>query len=201
MTLETPALLVSDLGEVLGNSGTWCGEATPEELGVLDKIAPPVLDIGCGPGRHVMALALRGVPALGVDAAPSAVRLARSKGAAVLQRSIFEAIPGRGRWGSALLLDGNIGIGGHPEALLLRARELLRPSGRLLVETAKPGTLTRRFPARVESPEGATAWFPWASVDADDVPLLAATSGYEVEEVWEGGGRWFASLRAPCSNV
>jgi hypothetical protein len=33
-----------------------------------------------------------------------------------------------------LLLDGNIGIGGDPHRLLRRVRELLTPTGRLLVE-------------------------------------------------------------------
>ena len=34
---------------------------------------------------------------------------------------MFEPLPGEGRWGTVLLLDGNVGIGGDPVALLERA--------------------------------------------------------------------------------
>ena len=64
--------------------------------------------------------------ALGLDAAAAASEIALARGAPVLQRSIFASVPGAGRWCSALLQDGNIGIGGDPEALLARIRALLR---------------------------------------------------------------------------
>src|SRR5205823_333854 len=78
----------------------------------------PVLDVGCGPGRHVLALARRGVLAVGVDVTPAAVRYARARGAPVFRGSVFAAVPGVGHWRTALLLDGNIGIGGRPVVLL-----------------------------------------------------------------------------------
>src|SRR5207244_2901221 len=105
----------------------WTGEPSAEERLVLTWVDPPVLDIGCGPGRHVASLLRRGVPALGIDPAPSAVSLARSRGAAVLQRSVFDPLPRSGGWGTALLLDGNVGIGGDPARLLRRVGSLIRP--------------------------------------------------------------------------
>ncbi|HEY5243171.1 MAG TPA: class I SAM-dependent methyltransferase, partial [Polyangiaceae bacterium] len=54
-------------------------DATDERL--LDDVHGPVLDVGCGPGRHLHALATRGVFALGVDLSPVAVDLARGGGA------------------------------------------------------------------------------------------------------------------------
>ncbi len=53
---------------------------------------------------------------------------------------MFAPLPGEGRWGTALLADGNIGIGGDPVALLRRLREVLDPRGRIVVELAAPGT-------------------------------------------------------------
>jgi len=200
MSLAAPVYLVSDRGDVLSRGEVWCGDATVEEMTMLERVLAPVIDIGCGPARHVMALAARGIPVMGIDAAPSAVALARRKGAAVLERSVFGSVPGCGRWGTALLLDGNIGIGGDPETLLRRVHQLLRAEGRLLMETAAPGSTTRSFRARVETGCGATTWFPWASVDASDVARLAALSGYELEEIWERGDRWFGSLRALSSS-
>ena len=103
---------------------------------VLDRCPGPTLDLGCGPGRLVAELAGRGVPALGVDVAPFALLLSRANGATALRRSIFDRLPGAGRWPHALLMDGNIGIGGDPGALLERLRTLIRPRvGELIVET------------------------------------------------------------------
>ncbi|HEY3238398.1 MAG TPA: class I SAM-dependent methyltransferase, partial [Acidimicrobiia bacterium] len=82
----------------------WLGPPTAEEESVLDRVVGPALDVGCGPGRHVLALARRGVVSLGIDVAGTALELARRRGAPVLERSIFERVPGAGRWGSALLL-------------------------------------------------------------------------------------------------
>ncbi len=94
-----------------GDGRRWLGAATAAEERLLDHAVAPVLDIGCGPGRHLLALARRGVAALGLDVTLSAVRLARSRGAVVVHGSIFEPVPETGTWSTALLLDGNIGIG------------------------------------------------------------------------------------------
>ena len=93
----------------------WEGPATAEDLALLEGVRPAVLDIGCGPGRIAAALAQSGLPSLGIDVSPSALTTASSLGAIVLERSVFDPLPGEGRWASVLLLDGNIGIGGdHP---------------------------------------------------------------------------------------
>jgi hypothetical protein len=59
----------------------WLAPASEADERLLDRTEGPVLDVGCGPGRHVHALVRRGVLALGVDVSPSAVRIARARGA------------------------------------------------------------------------------------------------------------------------
>jgi ubiquinone/menaquinone biosynthesis C-methylase UbiE len=49
-----------------------------------------VLDVGCGPGRHSLALARRGIACHGVDAAPNFVQLARDAAAAASLEATFE---------------------------------------------------------------------------------------------------------------
>ena len=173
----------------------WRGEPETAELMVLHDVTGPVIDLGCGPGRHTLALARRGIVVLGVDAAPTAVDVARGKGAPVLHRSVFDALPGEGRWATALLLDGNIGIGGDPVHLLRRALELLAPGGAALVELEGPGVKVERVRARVERSGEHGPWFPWARVGVDALTALAARAGFVAESVSGIGGRWFARLR------
>lgn len=172
--------------------GRWFAEPSAAEHAVLAHAIAPALDIGCGPARHTLALAARGVETLGLDVSSWAVRAARHRGASVVQRDVFGAVPHEGTWESALLLDGNVGIGGDPARLLERVRRLLRPGGRALVELGAPGSGTRSFLARIE---GAYAgWFPWASVDAEDIGWLGFGTGLRPSRPWSAEGRWFARL-------
>lgn len=176
---------------------TWLGAAGAVDERVLDRARGAVLDVGCGPGRHVHALARRGGLAVGVDVSPVAVALARQRGATVLQASIFDRLPGAGRWGTALLLDGNIGIGGRPDALLRRIVALLAPGGLVLVELEAPGTGLISGRVRLEAAGTASDWFAWARVGADAIAIPARAAGLRVAARWRDGKRWFAALEAP----
>jgi SAM-dependent methyltransferase len=175
----------------------WLGAISAADDSVLARVEAPVLDIGCGPGRHVAALARRGVLALGVDISPAAVRHARARGAPAIERSVFAHVPGTGTWRSALLLDGNIGIGGAPDALLARVRTLLAPGGAALVELEPPDVGVRRTRARLEHGPTTGDWFPWARVGADAIGPLAAAAKLRAAETWRCDGRYFARLEAP----
>ncbi|MQA94314.1 MAG: SAM-dependent methyltransferase [Streptosporangiales bacterium] len=161
---------------------------------LLDRCAGPTLDVGSGPGRLVLALGERGVPALGIDITPHAVRLTRRAGGLALYRDVFGRVPGTGRWRRLLLADGNIGIGGDPAGLLRRVAEPLGPDGRALVELRPPGAPSRTDRVRLRGPAGAGPWFAWARVGVDDVPALVADAGLAVRERWSAAGRYFATL-------
>jgi SAM-dependent methyltransferase len=172
----------------------------PGDASLIDRCSGPTLDVGSGPGRLAVALAERGVPTLGIDVAPHAVRVARSAGSLTLLRDVFSRVPGTGRWTIVLLADGTIGIGGDPSALLGRVAELLAPSGRALVEVQPPGRELRRERVRLRHSRGcghghqAGDWFPWAQVGTDHLSGIAAEAGLPVAETWSCGGRWFATL-------
>ncbi|MFG2577232.1 class I SAM-dependent methyltransferase [Streptomyces sp. NPDC048481] len=189
----TPDLLPLDVER-------YCAAPDAADTGVLHRCAGPVLDVGCGPGRLVAALSARGMTALGVDVSPAAVALTRKRGASALRRSVFDPLPREGRWGTVLLMDGNVGIGGDPSALLTRLRGLLRPGGRLLVEAA-PHDVDERLTVRVEDADGRHGGpFAWARVGATALLHAADATGWILTGRWTSHGRVFVELHRPTAR-
>jgi SAM-dependent methyltransferase len=154
-----------------------------------------VLDVGCGPGRLAAAAGAAGLPSLGIDIAPAAIRLARSRGAVAAVASVFNDLPQPGLWHHILLIDGNLGIGGCPRSLLRRCHELLDTDGRVHVEINPPGSHERSGLVRLEHPAGRIGdWFPWAEVSVTGLAALAHDAGLVVRKMWTCGRRWFAEL-------
>lgn len=140
-----------------------------------------VLDVGCGPGRHCLALARRGCSVVGVDRSPRFVALARAAAAAEGLDVRVDATDVRdlafaAEFDAAICLcQGGFGLlGGHDEeAVFGRIVAALRPGGALALtafhsafalrhleagETYDPVTgvlhevATLRDPAGVEAP-------------------------------------------------
>jgi SAM-dependent methyltransferase len=172
----------------------WLRDADHSDEALLALCAGPTIDIGCGPGRMAQALARRGRLVLGIDVVPEAVRQSRGRGVATLLRDVFDAVPGEGRWQTALLADGNIGIGGDPVALLERVRQLIRHDGRVVVELAPPGTGVVTRHVRLETELGRSDAFPWTLVGTDAIGAVAAASGLRAVDEHRIGDRWVAVL-------
>ena len=166
----------------------------PFDRAIVGMCTGPTIDLGCGPGRLVADLLRRGVPALGVDQSACAVELARSSGVPVLRRDLLGPLPGVGRWHTALLADGNVGLGGDPWRVLQRAGELLRRGGECLAEfdTAASGVEARWV--RLESDQAIGPWFRWATVGLDCAARIAADVGLVLRSVHPIGDRVIASL-------
>jgi SAM-dependent methyltransferase len=189
-----PQLCTAD-GRVRGHPvGGGLGPADAGEQRALDHAVGPALDSGCGPGRHLVALAERRVFSLGIDVSSLFLDVARRRGVNVLERSVFGRVPGVGRWRSALLFDGNIGIGGDPEVLLRRIAELLRDDGRIVVEIELHDDTDEVLLVRAESARGAGPWFRWTTVGPRRLHAIAEQLGLAVHELWCDDGRGFARL-------
>ena len=172
----------------------WAGRVTRGDRFVLERCRGATVDLGCGPGRLAAELAARGHEVLGVDLAPAAVARARHRGIRALQRDVFGALPHEGRWDTALLADGNIGIGGDPVALLRRARRLVHAGGRVVVDLAAPGTGLRVHRLHLRAGGLSSTPFAWAELGSDAVEHAGASAGLAVSEVARSGARWVAVL-------
>ena len=201
MQTDTACLTTaSSARTLLLDLGRWGGPATDSECAILGEVEGPVLDVGCGPGRLVEALRLQHVDVLGIDAAPTAVARARARGRRIVQRSVFDPLPREGTWASVLLFDGNIGIGGDPNRLLARVRDLMSSDGCAFVELEPPGAAVEFGHVEFEVATGMVGTFPWCWVGCDDIGNIATGSGLRVDDCRSVDGRWFARLRLAFDN-
>ncbi len=172
----------------------WRQPADRADLELVALCDGPTLDIGCGPGRLTEALATHGHIALGIDVVPAAVAMTAERGVPAMQRDVFDRLPGEGRWHTALLADGNIGIGGDPVRLLQRVRTLLAPGGRVVVELGEPGVAVTNCWASLEAADRRSRPFRWATLGVDDIDRVAAAAGFVVRRVHRLDDRWVAVL-------
>ena len=190
------ATWVSSTVDALGlNLARWSGEADDVDLMVVSRCEPPVVDLGCGPGRMVVALNRSGRSALGVDMSAAAVGASLRRGGLALHRRISDPLPGEGRWGTALLVDSNVGMGGDLEALLRRCSDLVGAGGLIICEADPRDDRDEIHPVVLSSDGWRSAPLPWGRIGVRTLARVASTLGLLVTEEWSAGGRVFVSLR------
>jgi SAM-dependent methyltransferase len=174
----------------------WRSPADLVDRAVLIGLDGPLLDVGCGPGRMVRAAEESALAALGIDISAEAARLAALGGTPVLRRSVFDRLPLEGLWATVLLMDGNIGIGGDPIALLTRCGELLAPTGCVVVEVDPEPELLECAVYVVVGEDGRqSAPFPWARVGSAALARVARRTRLVVVDAWTADTRQFVVLR------
>jgi SAM-dependent methyltransferase len=178
----------------------WSDDADETDVSLLASATGAVLDIGCGPGRMVKAAMGLGLAALGIDVSPTAVEIAREAGLMVLHRSVFERLPREGAWGTALLVDGNIGIGGDPTTMMRRCAELIADDGSIVVEVHSDPQRDLSYDGTVVDMHGYQSdEFPWAEIGRAALERRAYPLGLELEESWETDGRSFCRFVKPAA--
>jgi len=173
---------------------SWVQAADVTDRLLLASCVGATVDIGCGPGRMSARLMLDRHVVLGIDVVPEAVAQARARGVGALRRDVFGPVPAEGRWETALLADGNIGIGGDPVRLLRRVWQLLGPGGRAVVELAPYGAGLSVGTAALTARGQRSDPFPWAVVGADIIAPLATRAGFAVSQRHEHDNRWWTVL-------
>lgn len=110
-------------------------------LGAVSLHRPQkVLDLGCGEGWLVRALGARGIAAFGVDGSAPLIEAASAAGGSFLQLTYAELIEQPSRCGQGFdLVVANFALFEERlEPLLAALREVMTPSGWLLVQTLHP---------------------------------------------------------------
>ncbi|MBC7519160.1 MAG: methyltransferase domain-containing protein [Microbacteriaceae bacterium] len=177
------------------NVARWNASADPADLSLLAAASGPVLDIGCGPARMVIAALALGLNALGIDVSVAAIDNAADAGIPAVLGDVFDAVPSEGRWQTVLLVDGNIGIGGNVSALLARCGELVVPGGHIVVELHNQKSRDRSFTGLLVDTHGRqSAAFPWAEVGLTGVLSRSLGLGLTLLQTWTRDGRSFCRL-------
>jgi SAM-dependent methyltransferase len=193
---DSSRLLFSDGSAVDLDVTRWGAAAAGDDAWLVDRCSGPTVDLGCGPGRLVTALADRGVPVLGVDESGVAALHCHRRQVTMLCQDLFAPLPTEGGWSHVLLADGNIGIGGEPARLLERAARLLSPGGTVLVEADVRAELIWQGHVRVVSEGLVGEPLPWAVVGIDVLAALGAALGL-VTTARHLGDRAFLELKRP----
>jgi SAM-dependent methyltransferase len=146
-----------------------------DEFGGPDR----ALDLGCGSGQHLVALARRGWAATGVDAVAKAVRRARDRAAAagttvtVVQGDVTDLDAERVGTGHRLLLDIGCfhGLDDEQRARMGRcANAVAAPDALLILLTFRPGTGRGPLPRGADAADIETAFAGWRVVDIEAAP-------------------------------
>jgi len=174
----------------------WSGRADAIDLLVVARCEPPVIDLGCGPGRMVQALSESGRPALGVDMSSVAVAMSMTRGGLALRRRIDEPLPAEGRWGTALLMDSNVGLGGDVAALLARCMQLVIPGGLIICEVDRMPERYEVHSVVLRTRLATSAPLPWSRIGAAALTRIAESLDLLLVEEWTSGGRAFVALRS-----
>lgn len=166
-----------------------------------------VLDAGCGPGRHALALAARGIEVVGVDLSDDFVAQARASTGdlpATFLVADVSAIEFADEFDAVLCLCqggfGLLGGGDREEAVIRRFANALRPGGRLALSAFSSYFAVRHLEsgeefdadrgvnheqATVRGAAGEQIFDLWTTCYTPrELRLLAAQAGLEVDAVY-----------------
>jgi SAM-dependent methyltransferase len=127
--------------------------ARVEVAGLLERgVRGRTLDLGCGSGRHSLAMRERGIDVVGLDLSRELLEVAAALGDAALRRRLvrgdFRALPFRARaFDAVLMLFSSFGYFGDAENALVLSEvaRVLRKGGSAILDLMNPGHVRARL--------------------------------------------------------
>lgn len=102
---------------------------------------PPILDVGCGPGRHLIGLQKRGT-VVGLDISANVLDVCRKRGGRLLILGSLARLPFKdGTFGTALMMSNGLGLTGDVEMTqrgLGEVHRSLEDQGLVVAHTSDP---------------------------------------------------------------
>jgi SAM-dependent methyltransferase len=188
----------------------------PSQRAALRAARGRVLDVGCGAGRHAVALQARGHDVLGIDVSPLAIRTARERGlrrARAVALVDFRAPPAS--FDTIALLGNNFGLlanARRARVLLRRFRRWTSPRGRILAESndvyrtrdaahlryqarnRARGRMSGQIRMRYRFRDLASPWFDYLMVSPREMREIARGTGWRVHRLFRSGGSTYVAL-------
>ena len=184
---------------------------------MLDRLDGPTLDIGTGAGRFALALQDRGVPVVGLDTSPAAVRVCAGRGveATVCASVHRHARDAAGAYRHMLLAGNNLGLlGSRAEApgFLSALAAMAAPGATVVAQGMDPyatddpghhayhernrarGRMGGQLRLRIRFRQFATDWFDYLFCTPDELADLLRDTGWTLSEVDDSGGPAYVAV-------
>ena len=192
---------------------------SPAERELMDLAREPVLDIGCGAGRHSLHLQNNGLNVIAIDNSPGAIEVCTRRGlrnAMVLSATEVGRLE-RGGFSTVLMLGNNFGLLGSPRRAkrILRALHSITGDGAAILagtrdpyRTSDPnhlgyhrrnrgrGRMAGQIRMRVRYRKIVGPWFDYLLVSPSEMSDVVAGTGWTVERLIDpGSANYHAVIR------
>jgi SAM-dependent methyltransferase len=187
------------------------------ERQILRHVASgPVLDLGCGGGRHALYFQDLGLDVTAVDVSPGAIEVSRKRGVRDARLLDLRSPPDDQPWGSVLMMCGNLGLGGswaETRELLALLSERSAPGAVLIGDTVDPtqtdepahlryqaanrsaGRHVGEVTLRLRYGDLVSPWWRLVNVPESDVAELVAETGWTLAKHLRDGADQYVALR------
>lgn len=193
----------------------------PEDLDewdawALERATGRVLDVGCGPGRHMAALQARGLNVMGVEPSALLVAICHERGLHAVMGALPDLPASLGTFDTLLLLGNNLGLLGSREkaqTILAGLAAVASPTAQILGTTVDPcpdacasehhayhrantsaGRLPGQLMLRARYRNLADPWFDYLLIGPRDLEELLVDGPWRLDDVHGAGGRYAMRL-------